>query len=250
MSAAPGAGPAADRAGLAGSVCVVTGAAGGVGTAVCRRLVDDGAHVFALDRRPAPLGTNVPVDVSDADSVAAAVRQVRASADRIDHLVVAAGVSEEPTPAEDMPADVWQRTLGINLTGAFLTCQAVGQVMLAQRTGSVVVVGSMSGNHIVNVPQQQAAYNASKAGVVALTRSLALEWADRGVRVNAVSPGYVDTPLLASKASLHEQWQRATPAGRFATPAEVAAAVAWLLGDESTFCCGTELLMDGGYSLS
>ena len=107
----------------------------------------------------------------------------------------------------------------------------------------------MSGAHVVNVPQQQAAYNASKGGLVAMTKSLAYEWADRGVRVNALSPGYVDTPLLASKKFLHDRWKAATPLRRFAEPREVAVAAAWLLSDEAAFCCGTELLMDGGYSL-
>jgi NAD(P)-dependent dehydrogenase (short-subunit alcohol dehydrogenase family) len=107
----------------------------------------------------------------------------------------------------------------------------------------------MSGAHIVNVPQRQVAYNASKGGLVAMTKSLAFEWASRGVRVNAVSPGYVDTPLLGSKGELHAQWKAATPLARFAEPREIAAAVAWLLSDEASFCCGTELLIDGGYSL-
>ena len=121
--------------------------------------------------------------------------------------------------------------------------------MLAQGGGRIVTIASMSGQHVVNVPQQQVAYNASKAGVVAMTKSLAFEWADRGVRVNALSPGYVDTPLLTNRTDLHPRWKEATPAGRFATPEEVAAGVGWLCSDEAAFCVGTELLMDGGYSL-
>jgi NAD(P)-dependent dehydrogenase (short-subunit alcohol dehydrogenase family) len=238
--------------GLHGSVLVVTGAAGGVGQAVSRWLLDAGAHVFDLDRRrPDPsVGTFVEVDVLDPASVEHAVGEVVAAAGRIDGLVVAAGLSEEPTPAEALSLSVWQRTLGVNLTGAFLTCQQVGRVMLAQGSGRIVTIASMSGAHIVNVPQQQAAYNASKGGLVALTKSLAYEWAQRGVRVNALSPGYVDTPLLASKSHLHGQWKAATPLRRFADPREVASAAAWLLSDEAGFCCGTELLMDGGYSLA
>lgn len=122
--------------------------------------------------------------------------------------------------------------------------------MLAQGGGRIVAIASMSGNHVVNVPQQQVAYNSSKAGLVAMTKSLAYEWAARGVRVNALSPGYIDTPLLANRADLHETWRQATPVGRFARPDEVAAAVGWLLSDEAAYCCGTELLMDGGYSLT
>ena len=190
------------------------------------------------------------VDVVDPDSIHRAVAEVLSSASRIDCLVAAAGVSEEPTPAEQMDPAAWQRTLAVNLSGAFFTCQRVGQVMLEQRSGRIVTIASMSGAHVVNVPQQQVAYNASKGGLVAMTKALAYEWADRGVRVNALSPGYVDTPLLASKSFLHGQWKAATPLGRFAEPREVAAAAAWLLSDEAAFCCGTELLMDGGYSLA
>ena len=231
---------------------VVTGASGGVGWATAAWLAEQGAAVFSLDRhrRDDVVGTFVEADVLDELSVEAAIAEVAAAAPRIDGLVAAAGLSEEPTPAEKMSLEVWQRSIGVNLTGVFLTCRAVGRVMLEQGAGSIVTIASMSGAHIVNVPQQQAAYNASKGGLVALTKSLAFEWAGRGVRVNAVSPGYVDTPLLGSKHELHEQWKGATPLRRFAEPWEVAAAAAWLLGDESAFCVGTELLMDGGYSLA
>ena len=235
-----------------GAVVVVTGAAGGVGTAVARWQADRGARVFGLDcRRPgSPVGTFVEVDVLSEDSVDAAVSTVLDRAGRVDGLVAAAGLSEEPTPAEDMTLQAWARTIGVNLTGAFLSCQRVGRVMLAQGAGRIVLIASMSGTHIVNVPQQQVAYNASKGGLVAMTKSIAYEWIGRGVRVNALSPGYVDTPLLHSKQELHEQWKSATPVRRFAEPREVAAAVGWLLSDEAAFCVGTEMLMDGGYSLT
>ena len=235
-----------------GAVVVVTGAAGGVGHAVASWLADRGAQVFSLDRRrpESVVGTFVEVDVLSEASVDAAVQQVVAAAGRIDGLVAAAGLSEEPTPAEDMSLAVWSRTLGVNLTGVFLTCQRVGRVMLDQGSGRIVTVASMSGAHVVNTPQQQVAYNASKGGLVAMTKSIAYEWAARGVRVNALSPGYVDTPLLGSKHDLHEQWKSVTPLRRFAEPAEVAAAASWLLSDEAAFCCGTELLMDGGYTLA
>lgn len=237
---------------LESAVVVVTGAAGGVGGATAGWLADRGAAVFSLDRRrpDTPVGTFVEVDVLDEVSVQQAVLSVAEQAGRIDGLVAAAGLSEEPTPAEQMSLSTWSRTIGVNLTGVFLTCQAVGRVMLEQGAGRIVTIASMSGAHIVNVPQQQVAYNASKGGLVAMTKSLAFEWAPRGVRVNALSPGYVDTPLLGSKYDLHEQWKAATPLRRFAEPDEVAAAAAWLLSDEAAFCVGTELLMDGGYSLA
>lgn len=238
-------------AGIAESHVVVTGAAGGVGQAVCKWLTDEGAHVYALDIRANDdvVGQFVQADVTDPESIGAAVEQVRSAGGRIDGLIAAAGVSEEPTPFEDMPLAVWNRTLGVNLLGIFNTCQAVGRVMLEQGAGRIVNIGSMSGNHVVNKPQQQAAYNASKAAVVALTKSIAVEWAPRGVRVNALSPGYISTPLLASKSDMHAIWTAATPLGRMATTFEAAAAAGWLLSDEAAFCIGTELLMDGGYSL-
>jgi NAD(P)-dependent dehydrogenase (short-subunit alcohol dehydrogenase family) len=238
--------------GLTDATVVVTGAAGGIGRAVSEWLTAEGARVFEVDRRrPAEgAGEFFEADVRQPHSVEAAVTEIVKAAGRIDGLVAAAGVGEEPTPAEDMDLEVWDRTLDINLRGVFVTCQTVGRVMLAQGAGRIVTIASMSGNHVVNVPQQQVAYNASKAGVVAMTKSLAYEWAGRGVRVNALSPGYVDTPLLASKAHWHGQWKAATPVARFAQPREIAAAAAWLLSDEAAFCCGTELLMDGGYSLS
>lgn len=150
---------------------VVTGAAGGIGSAVCDRLRREGARVFALDVRPpaAEMASEfVPVDVLDLASVTASIAAVVERAGRIDGLVAAAGLSEEPTPAESMPVGVWDRTINVNLRGVFVTCQAVGGHMLARGKGSIVAIASMSRNFIVNSPQQQVAYNASKAGVSAM----------------------------------------------------------------------------------
>ncbi len=238
--------------GIDGTVMAVTGAAGGIGRATCAWLRDRGARVYGLDRAPVDLDgvTPIAIDVLDPESVAAAVESVRADAGRLDGLVAGAGLSEEPTPAEDMSVATWDRTIGVNLRGAFLTVQAAGRVMLEQGSGRIVAIASMSGNHVVNTPQQQVAYNASKAGVVAMVKSLAYEWASRGVRVNALSPGYVDTPLLGSKGVMHQIWKDATPLRRFATPDEVAATVGFLLSDQAGFFAGSEVLMDGGYSLA
>jgi NAD(P)-dependent dehydrogenase (short-subunit alcohol dehydrogenase family) len=155
----------------------------------------------------------------------------------------------ENVPAAEMEITTFDRVLAVNLRGVFLTCQAFGRTMLAQAEGRIVNIASMSGNAVVNTPQCQAAYNTSKAAVSALTRSLAVEWASRGVRVNALSPGYVDTDLLALKTDQHESWKERTPLRRFATVDEVAGAVAYLVGDEAGFYQGAELLMDGGYTL-
>jgi NAD(P)-dependent dehydrogenase (short-subunit alcohol dehydrogenase family) len=236
--------------GLAGANIAVTGASGGIGLAICAWLEQAGATTYALDLKPVDgqVGTFVACDVTDADSVERAVHLI-ADAGSIHGLVAGAGIAENDIAAEEMPIATFDQVMAVNLRGLFLTCQAFGRRMLDQGEGRIVAISSMSGNHIVNEPQRQCAYNASKAGVTALVKSLAVEWAPRGVRVNAVSPGYVDTPLNALKAHQHDFWKERTALGRFGSPHEVAAAVAYLLSDEAAFCCGTELLIDGGYSL-
>jgi NAD(P)-dependent dehydrogenase (short-subunit alcohol dehydrogenase family) len=189
------------------------------------------------------------VDVTRAETVEGAAGEIVARSGRVDGLVAAAGVVEDDIPAEEMTLDVWDRTLSVNLRGLFITNQAFGRRMLDRRSGVIVNISSMSGNLVVNTPQKQCAYNASKAAVSALTKSLASEWADRGVRVNAVSPGYVATPLLEHKRHQFQQWLDATPQHRMAEPSEIAAAVAFLLSDEAGYFCGSELVVDGGYSL-
>jgi NAD(P)-dependent dehydrogenase (short-subunit alcohol dehydrogenase family) len=235
--------------GLDGLVVAVTGAGGGIGEAVCRRLLDEGTTVYALDRIDSPAGESLLVDITDPDGVANAANTIEERSGRIDGLVAAAGVVEDDIAAEDMSLDQWDRTMGVNLRGLFLTNREFGRRMLAQGSGSIVNISSMSGNHIVNVPQKQCAYNASKAGVTALTKSLASEWADRGVRVNAIAPGYVATPLLERKKHQFAQWLQATPQHRMGDPAEIAAAVAFLLSDEARYFCGSEVVIDGGYSI-
>jgi NAD(P)-dependent dehydrogenase (short-subunit alcohol dehydrogenase family) len=235
--------------GLKGKIMAVTGAAGGIGEAICLRLIEEGAVVYSLDYATASVGHPLNVDVTRKETLAAALDAIIAAEGRVDGLVAAAGVVENDVPAEDMDLDVWDRTLNVNLRGLFLTCQVFGNQMLKQGNGAIVNISSMSGNHVVNIPQKQCAYNASKAAVTALSKSLASEWADRGVRVNAIAPGYVATPLLAEKKHQFEQWLSATPQGRMAEPSEIASAAAFLLSEESAYFCGSELLVDGGYSL-
>lgn len=238
---------------FAGRRVAVTGAAGGIGLAICADLLDQGARVHGLDRGgldALPGGVEgLEVDLLSEESVVGAVRRLYAGDDTPVELVTCAGVVEDDVPAEEMSSAQFDLVLGVNLRGTFLACREVGRELLARGGGAVVNVASMSGNAVVNAPQRQSAYNSSKAAVSALTRSLAVEWGPRGVRVNAVSPGYVDTPLNSLKQHLHPQWKRETVLQRFAEPWEVARAVSFLLSDDAAFCCGTELLVDGGFSL-
>jgi NAD(P)-dependent dehydrogenase (short-subunit alcohol dehydrogenase family) len=237
---------------FAGRRIAVTGAAGGIGAAICASLLDQGARVHALDVKgldALPAIDTVEVDLTSEESVVAAVRQLYAADNTPIDLVTCAGIVEDDVAAEDMPMALYDAVMGVNLRGVFLTCREFGRELLARGGGAIVNVASMSGNAIVNHPQRQSVYNTSKAGVSALTRSLAVEWGPRGVRVNAVSPGYVDTPLNALKKDMHAQWLTETVLGRFGTLREISAAVEYLLSEEAAFCCGTELLIDGGFSL-
>ena len=231
----------------------VTGAAGGIGMAICRSLAEQGAQVYGLDLKGLdglPAGAEaVPTDLTSEESVAAAVQGLYAADDRPVDLVNSAGIVEDDVAAEEMSLDQFDRVMAVNLRGVFLTCREFGRELLARGGGAIVTIASMSGNAIVNHPQRQSAYNTSKAAVSALTRSLAVEWGPRGVRLNTVSPGYVNTPLNSLKTDMHAQWKGETVLGRFAEPVEIARAVEYFLSEDSAFCCGTELLIDGGFSL-
>ena len=236
--------------GIAGQVIAVTGATGGIGQATCARLREEGAIVYALDLRiNADDRYAIAVDVTDPESSRSVVTEIVRREGRVDGLIAAAGIVEDDVPAEEMSAEVFDLTLGVNLRGLFLSAQAFGREFLERGSGNIVLISSMSGTHVVNVPQKQSAYNASKAGVSALARSLASEWASRGVRVNAVAPGYVDTPLLSKKKHQFAEWLSYTPTGRLARPEEIAGTVAFLMSDDAAYFCGAELLVDGGYSL-
>lgn len=230
-------------------VIVVTGASGGIGAATCDRLRSDGATVYEFDLAPGDGAYRLTVDVTDAESVERAMQSVHEREGRIDGVVAGAGIVEDNVPAEEMSSKQFTTVLAVNLQGVFHTLTAAGRYMLGHGSGTCVAISSMSGNHTVNTPQKQCAYNASKAGVSALVRSLAAEWAGRGVRVNAVAPGYIETELLALKKHQFAQWLEHTPQKRMGSPEDVAAAIAFLLREESRYFCGSELLMDGGYTL-
>ena len=153
-------------------------------------------------------------------------------------------------PAEEMTYEQWYKVININLNGIFLTDIAAGKYMLAHGGGSIINTASMSA-HIVNVPQPQCAYNASKAGVIQLTKSLAIEWAKRGVRVNCISPGYIGTELTLNSPTLIpliEKWNEMAPLGRMGKPEELESICVYLAGDTSTFTTGSDFVIDGAFT--
>ena len=153
-------------------------------------------------------------------------------------------------PAEEMTYEQWLKVINVNLNGIFLTDIAAGKYMLAHGGGSIINTASMSG-HIVNVPQPQCAYNASKAGVIQLTKSLAIEWAKRGVRVNCISPGYIGTELTLNSPTLIpliEKWNEMAPMGRMGKPEELESICVYLAGDTSTFTTGSDFVIDGAFT--
>ncbi len=228
---------------LAGRVALVSGAAGGIGSAVVARLEADGATVVGADL--APIGDDVRCDVTDEDSCAAAVSRAVADHGRLDILVNVAGIGIAARITDVDPAD-WRRIIDVNLTGTFLLTRAAVPA-LVESAGSIVNMASVAG---LRATPYNAAYCASKAGVILFTKSLAIELASTGVRVNAVCPASVDTPFLVNfslpeGADLSLFARASSPMGRRVEPTEVAAAVAYLASDDARTVSGTTLVIDG-----
>jgi NAD(P)-dependent dehydrogenase (short-subunit alcohol dehydrogenase family) len=248
---------------LSGRVAVVTGAGQGIGLACAEALCEAGASVVltdisaerceagraALEAKGYSVETGL-VDVSDTASVNAMADRLAGEGRAADILVANAGIAHAGVPSEDLEDADWERMININLTGAFRSCRAFGRHMLAKGKGSIVTLGSMSGN-IVNRPQQQVHYNAAKAGVHHMTRSLAAEWATRGVRVNSVAPTYIDTPLLTfakEDRPMFEKWLDMTPMNRLGQPDEIASVALFLASDASSLMTGAIVDADAGYT--
>lgn len=242
---------------LGGRVAVVTGGAQGIGFAIATALAEHGAQVVLADRdagrgaesAKAVGGEFVPLDVRDRTQVGAVAADIVARKGKVDILVNNAGIARN-SPSVDTPADEWLEVMDVNLNGVWWCSQVFGRGMVARRSGAIVNIGSMSGI-AANKPQPQAHYNASKAAVHMLTKSLAAEWAPHHVRVNAVAPGYIGTELTQrglANAEWKKTWLEMTPVGRVGEPSDVAATVLFLASDAAAYLTGSVVSVDGGYT--
>ncbi|CAM5762485.1 oxidoreductase [Labrys miyagiensis] len=251
---------------LTGRHALVTGGGRGIGLACAEALVEFGAKVVIADfdmkvaeEGQAALAAKgytteiVQMDVTKPEQVTQVADDLASQGRTIEILVNNAGIARSMTPAETVADEHWLNVIDVNLNGVFWCCRAFGKHMLAAGKGSIVNIGSMSG-FIVNKPQEQSYYNASKAAVHHLTKSLAAEWAPRGVRVNAVAPTYINTPLTAfaakdpNNAEMFKTWLDMTPMGRMGEVDEIASTVQFLASDAASLLTGSIVVADGGYT--
>ncbi|MDB6454087.1 SDR family NAD(P)-dependent oxidoreductase [Falsirhodobacter sp. 20TX0035] len=251
---------------LTGRVAIVTGASRGIGETLAKGLAARGATVVVNYHSAADRAAQVVRAIEDAGGRALAIRadvSVEADADRlvaetvaafgrVDILINNAGIVL-PGAAENTPLDDWRRTMAVNLDGVFLMSRAAGRQMIAQRSGSIISVGSMSGR-IVNWPFRHAAYNVSKAGVHMLTKALATEWAEHNIRVNAIAPGYIRTELTDEVLREHpdvvaNHWAAGAVQNRIGGTEELVGATVYLASDAASFTTGEIITIDGGLTL-
>lgn len=250
---------------LKGKIAVVTGGARGLGYQMASALAAHGAEIALIDLLPevtdsavtlastrAVRTVGIAADVTSADSINGAIAAVAGSLGTPSILVNAAGITAWGDSV-DVPADTWRKVIEVNLNGTFFACQAFARSVFAAGTkGAIVNVSSMSA-FVVNIPQHQTSYNASKAAVDQLTKSLAVEWISKGIRVNAVAPGYflsdMTRQFLDSNEELGKYWNTLIPAGRMGEPADLDGLVAFLASDVSQYIVGESIVIDGGYSI-
>ena len=266
MSAGAGTGASAVREGyLAGKVAVVTGGRGGIGTAVCARFAAEGAAVYATGLAEPAAGADPGAgaapgvvafhrhDVTSEESTVALMARVEREHARLDVLVNAAGIEIEKT-VEHTSLDEWNRIFAVNVTGTFLASRHALPLMRRAGGGSIINFGSYDG--FIADPNL-AAYCATKGAVHALTRAMACDHGPENIRVNAICPGYVDTPMLksffdskgdAGAASMRDEARRVHPLRRYGTPEDMANLVNWLAGDEARYATGQLWVLDGGIS--
>ena len=245
---------------LQGQVMMVTGASSGIGLACAERFVREGAVVHGFDvaekppawaaiEKDAPGSTFTVGDVRDEAAQKAWAADVKAAHGRIDSIVTAAGVASGG-PVHLIPTEEWQRVQDINLTGTFLSVKAVIDTMLEQRSGTIITVASVEG---LEGAEGGSTYNASKGGVILLTKNLAMDYSRMGIRSNCICPGFIDTPLFQSvigqpgQEEFRERIMEQHKIGRFGRPDEIAGAAFFLASDDSSFVTGHALPVDGGY---
>jgi NAD(P)-dependent dehydrogenase (short-subunit alcohol dehydrogenase family) len=244
---------------LKGRVALVAGGARGIGKACAAALAEMGADVALLDIHKENLAAAVEdmealgvrargwlCDVTQSNEVKSAFSEAAEHFGRLDILVNSAGITIW-AKAEEVSEEQWDRVVDIDLKGTFLCCQQAARVMIPQGSGAIVNIGSMSGQ-IVNTPQCQASYNAAKAAVIHLTKSLAIEWAPHNIRVNSISPGYTATEMTKTVPEYHAGWEALIPMRRMARTDEILGALIYLASDASTYTTGHDLVIDGGYT--
>ncbi|MFC8181740.1 SDR family oxidoreductase [Rhodococcus sp. NPDC057297] len=245
---------------LSGRVALITGGASGIGQAIAFAVAEHGADVAIVDLPNADAGATldglteygvraifIGASVESATDMQRAVERTESELGPLTLAVNAAGIANA-APAEDMPIDQWNRLYSVDVAGVFLSCQAEAKAMLRNGSGSIVNIASMSGT-IVNRGLQQCHYNSAKAAVKHLSASMAMEWAQRGIRVNALSPGYTATPMNTRPEMVDSMavFAAETPMARIADPAEMGGPAVFLLSDAASFVTGIDLLVDGGF---
>lgn len=250
---------------FSGKTVIITGAERGIGLEIAKGFAKCGADIVIagimdeefqnaekLIKANGVKCSTIHTDISDEEQVKNLVAAVKDKYGRIDILVNNAGINKL-APAEEMPLEVWQRIINVNFTGTFLMCREVGSVMLSQGGGNIINIASMSGLIVNPLPQTQCAYNSSKAGVIMLTKCLANEWAERGIRVNAIAPGFTRTPLTKKRLDTPndpavKKWIEGTPMNRVADPEEMVGLALYYASNLSSFATGTCMPIDGGYT--
>lgn len=253
-----------DKFDISGKNAIVTGAGRGLGKEMATSLAEAGANIVVAEKdgemaeksaqEIGEMGTtafSIQTDVTEEDQVKSMIWEAENRLGEIDILVNNAGVVNN-APAEEMTLEEWEKVVNVNMTGVFLCSKHVGKHMIENGGGNIINISSMSAL-VVNVPQPQISYNSSKAGVIMITKSLASEWAEHGIRVNAIAPGYMRTDLvdevLEEDPEMEETWISNTPMGRLGRPEELGGVVVFLASEASSYMTGEVVVFDGGYTI-